>query len=257
MDKYSLYDNKNIERAKVDKEYLGELIVHNEKIIWFSIYKYVGDPNQLAKYNLMEKDDIYQIAVIGFINAVKNFDSSKGTSFTTYAPSIIAGEVKEYLRSKGKLLKLPRSAYDLNKKIKDYTEDLYYDKYIPAEEVAEEINEDVEKVRKVLSVGLTPYLIPFQRKEKYIEDGEESSAAYILQIEDEAVDIEDEVIEKLYLDQLMKAVRNKLSERDRRILDAKLRGETHEEIANRENISKITITRTLNKIRKLIKEFNE
>jgi len=52
----------------------------------------------------------------------------------------------------------------------------------------------------------------------------------------------------------MEAVRSRLNERDKRILDAKFKGETHEEIAEREDISKITVTRTLNKIREIIKE---
>lgn len=251
--KYSLHDIENIKRAKVDKEYLGELILHNEDLIWFSIHNYVGDPIKLAQYNLMEKEDIRQVAMIGFINAVRNFDPSKGILFTTYAPAIIAGEVKGYLRDKGRIIKLPRSAHELNVRVMNYTKDLYYDKYIPAEKVAEEIGEDTDKVRKVLTIGSIPVLIPLRKKERYktVKNYEEES---FFEIEDEYTNVEEEVVDKVYLDQLMEAVRSRLNERDKRILDAKLKGETHEEIAERENISKITVTRTLNKIREIIKE---
>ena len=52
-------------------------------------------------------------------------------------PPVISGEVKDYLRGKGKLMRLPRSAHDLNIRVKTYTENIYYDKYIPVEQVAE------------------------------------------------------------------------------------------------------------------------
>jgi RNA polymerase sporulation-specific sigma factor len=254
-DKYSLHNNENIARAKVDREYLGELLLENEDLIWFSIRNYVGDPVKLAQYNLMEKEDIQQVGSIGFINAVKNFDCSKGVLFTTYAPAVIAGEVKDYLRDKGRLIRLPRSAHDLNTKVMNYTEDIYYDKFIPAEEVAERIDEDTDKVRKVLTVGSTPLLIPFCKKGKYNSENESEMLEY--EGEDKSVDIENQVVEKIYLDQLLETIRSKLSERDKRILDGKLEGKTHEQIANEEDISKITITRTLNKIRKIYKEIKK
>lgn len=252
--KYSLHDNENIERAKTDREYLGELIIHNEDLIWFSIRNYVGDPVKLAKYNGMEKDDIQQIGRIGFIKAVDNFDCTKGVLFTTYAPAIIAGEVKDYIRTKGRLIKLPRSAHDLNIKIMDYTENIYYDKFIPVQKVAEEIEEDIDKVQKILTVGSLPEFIPFCKKNKY-ENNEIPNYKY--ELKDVNINVEEEIVEKIYLDQLLEAVKSQLNDRDKRIFKAKLNGETHEEIAKKEDISKITITRTMNKVRKILKEIKD
>lgn len=256
-DNYSLHDIKNIIKAKTDREFLGELLLHNEDLIWFSIRNYVGDPIKLAQYNGMEKDDIHQIGRIGFINAIDNFDPTKGVLFTTYAPAVISGEVKDYLRGKGKLMRLPRSAHDLNIRVKTYTEDIYYDKYIPVEQVAEGLGEDPDEIRKVITVGGEPLLVPLRKRDYCEEDYSITSQVIGYGTADRNVDIESSVVESIYIDQLLDAVRSKINERDIRILNAKLEGKTHEQIANEENISKITVTRTMNKIRKVFKEIEK
>jgi len=252
QDNYSLHDNKNIARAKVDKEYLGELMLHNEDLIWFSIRNYVGDPVKLAQNNLMEKEDIHQVGRIGFINAVKKFDCSKGVLFTTYAPAVIAGEVKSYLRDRGKLIKLPRSIYELNARILAYTESIQYNKYIPTEKITEEVDADYDDIKKILTIGYYPMLMPPKVK----NDKPDNCLSLNNKI-DENVNVEEKVIDEIYVTQLLDAVRKKLTERDKRILDAKLEGKTNEQIAKEANIAKITVTRTMNKIRKIIKEIHE
>ena len=254
-DKYSLHNIENIIRAKIDREYLGELLLHNEDLIWFSIRNYVGDPIKLAQYNGMEKDDIHQIGRMGFINAIDNFDPSKGVLFTTYAPAVISGEVKSYIRDKGKLIRLPRSAHDLNIKIKKHMENTYYDKYIPIEQVAKELGEDTEDVKKAITTGEPPLYASQQKKEQGSKGHKPNAyTAVDLIYQDKNIDVEQEVIDLVYIDQLLDTVRSKLEERDMRILDAKLEGKTHEQIANEEDISKITVTRTMNKIRKILRE---
>lgn len=44
------------------------------------------------------RDDLYQVGSIGLINAYKNYDSSYGVKFSTYAYSHILGEMKKYRR---------------------------------------------------------------------------------------------------------------------------------------------------------------
>lgn len=252
--KYSLHNNDNIIRAKSDRDYLGDLLLHNEDLIWYTIRKYIGDPYKLASYNGMEKDDIQQVGRIGFIKAVDNFDSKRGISFTTYAPSVISGEVKTYLREKGRLLRLTRSAYDLNTKVLDYLEDISYDNYVSAGIVANELGEEEKEVQKLLTSGATPLRIKPQKQNISEEDSDQENGMLLAPIIDETVNIENEVIERIYLDQLLETVKSKLNERDKRILDAKLRGITHEQVAKEEDIAKITVTRTMNKVRAIIKD---
>ena len=55
-----------------------------------------------------EYDDLVQIGTIGMIKAVKSFDFSFQTVFSTYAVPLIVGEIKRHLRDDG-LIKVSRN----------------------------------------------------------------------------------------------------------------------------------------------------
>jgi len=52
-------------------------------------------------------EDLVQIGTIGLIKAVRNFDTSVGTRFSTYAVPMIMGEIKKFLRDDG-IIKVSR-----------------------------------------------------------------------------------------------------------------------------------------------------
>lgn len=52
-------------------------------------------------------EDLVQIGTIGLIKAIRNFDTSVGTRFSTYAVPMIMGEIKKYLRDDG-IIKVSR-----------------------------------------------------------------------------------------------------------------------------------------------------
>ncbi len=49
----------------------------------------------------VEYDDLYQAGCLGLVKAAKNFDSSKGFAFSTYAVPVILGEIKRIFRDGG------------------------------------------------------------------------------------------------------------------------------------------------------------
>lgn len=51
----------------------------------------------------IEGDDLHQLACIGFIKAVRGYDDSFGTAFSTYAVPKIAGEIRRFLRDDGQV----------------------------------------------------------------------------------------------------------------------------------------------------------
>lgn len=51
--------------------------------------------------NYFDQDDLYQVGMIGLINAYKNFDSNHNIKFSTYAYYYILGEVKKFVRNSG------------------------------------------------------------------------------------------------------------------------------------------------------------
>ena len=61
----------------------------------------------------VETQDLTQVASLALLHAIERYDAGKGLKFTTFAVPTIAGEVRNYLRDKGNLVRLPRSASEL------------------------------------------------------------------------------------------------------------------------------------------------
>lgn len=66
-----------------------EILFKNEALIYSVVNKY-------SKY--FDKDDLYQVGVLGLISAYKNYKDDKNTKFSSYAYFYILGEVKKYIR---------------------------------------------------------------------------------------------------------------------------------------------------------------
>ena len=70
-----------------------QVLTENAGLIWSIVKRYHGCG--------VETDDLYQLGCIGFIKAVKGFDITYGTQFSTYAVPKIAGEIRRFLRDDG------------------------------------------------------------------------------------------------------------------------------------------------------------
>lgn len=55
----------------------------------------------------VEYEDLVQIGSIGMLKAIRSFDLTKGTAFSTYAVPLIIGEIRRFLRDDG-LIKVSR-----------------------------------------------------------------------------------------------------------------------------------------------------
>lgn len=78
-----------------DSEACGRMLEENSGLIWSVVRRYYGCG--------AEPEDLYQLGCIGFIKAVKGFDITYGTQFSTYAVPKIAGEIRRFLRDDGPL----------------------------------------------------------------------------------------------------------------------------------------------------------
>lgn len=86
--------------AKGNERACEQMLRDNSGLIWSIVRRYYGCG--------VEPDDLYQLGCLGFIKAVKGFDITFGTQFSTYAVPKIAGEIRRFLRDDG-AIKVSRS----------------------------------------------------------------------------------------------------------------------------------------------------
>lgn len=76
-----------------DNQACEQVLEENNGLIWSVVRRYYGRG--------VEPEDLYQLGCLGFLKAVRGFDPSYGTQFSTYAVPKIAGEIRRFLRDDG------------------------------------------------------------------------------------------------------------------------------------------------------------
>ncbi len=96
-------------------------------------------------------DDLIQLGYVGLINAVNNFDLSRGTSFSTYATYMISGEIRHHLRS-ARIMRIPRWVNVLGRNIDKSVERLSkkLGRLPKVKEIAQDLNIAEEGVLEIL-----------------------------------------------------------------------------------------------------------
>ncbi len=74
---------------------LDELVSENTGLVRSVALRFTGRG--------VDYEDLCQIGHIGMIKAIRNFDLSRGTAFSTYAVPLIIGEIKRFLRDDGEI----------------------------------------------------------------------------------------------------------------------------------------------------------
>jgi len=97
-------------------------------------------------------EDLVQVGNLGLLKAIQNFDPSRGARFSTYATSMIDGEVRHHLRDTC-LLRQPRWARRLYGQIRETTEELQRSlgRAPTEDEIAKALNIETESLSEVLT----------------------------------------------------------------------------------------------------------
>lgn len=69
-------------------------------------------------------EDMVQEGYLGLISALEGFNTDKGVKFSTYATHFIIGQIKHYLRDKGKIIKEPAWLQEVNQRMTKVIEQL-------------------------------------------------------------------------------------------------------------------------------------
>lgn len=229
----SLYENKVediIHAQEGDKSAMEKLITDNNGLIWSIVRRF--------KDRGYEVDDLYQIAVMGFIRAIKKFDTNFDVKLSTYAVPYIFGEVRRYTQTEGPI-KISRSIKELSYKIAEIQNEYSKDgKEITIEQMAKEIGVTREEI--VIALESKVPVNSIYDKEQSDDDG-----LSILDKISTGVDEQSVITNKIAISELI----NNLDEKEKQVILLRYyRGKTQTEIAKMMNVNQVQVSRIERKV---------
>ena len=212
-----------------DKESMMKLLEENRGLIWKTVKKFC-----FCGY---EKEDLYQIACIGFIESVKRFNFDFGVELSTYSVQYMLGEIKKFLRDDG-MIKVSRSVKELGIKINEL-ERIYRVK------TGENLdNKSISRILELPESVIKPAREASKKvesiNEKIGEDGDE-----IVDFLKDKKDEQSKIVDKLTVTDLI----SKLNDREKLIIDLRyFKDKTQSQVAKILGISQVHVSRIEKKI---------
>ena len=193
----------------------------------------------------VEYDDLFQLASIGFLKAIKNFDASFNVKFSTYAVPMIIGEIKRHMRDDG-YIKVSRALKILSGRINRFV-DAYIKKNNNSptvKEIADEFNLEESEVVFAMDSNKMPVSL-------YEKADSQNDKSLNLLDKLSLKTTSDDIVDKIALKEII----NNLSERERKIVILRyFKDLTQSEVAKELCVSQVQVSRLETKIIEKIKE---
>ena len=122
----------------------------------------------------VEYEDLYQVACLACVQAIRGFDPALGVRFSAYATPTLVGKARNYIRDKGAALRFPRTLQEQLSRLQN-ARDRFFSAHRrePApRELADSLNWPLEKVLSALQAQSAQRLYSLDQ-----EDGEGQTLA--------------------------------------------------------------------------------
>lgn len=218
-----------------DREKLSVIIEENKGLIWSIVRRFIGRG--------YEVEDLYQIACIGFIEAIKRFNFDFNVELSTYSVQYMIGEIKKFLRDDG-IIRISRSVKELGIKISELNR-IYQAKTGESLSV-KRLSEILELPEETIYMAMEAGLEVESLYSKIDEEGKE-----LLEIIPNDDDEERKIIDRITLVELI----NSLSKREQDIINLRyFNDKTQSQVADILGISQVHVSRIEKKILNNFKE---
>ena len=218
--------------------------------------KFNGFMNRVSRvYSCITGVDKYELfgeANTALLKAVSDFDSTRSTSFATYAKYIIVDAMNEYIRQNKVIVSIPKYISRANliinriKKLVDYNDDAFFALYTGADTPQ---SEEIRHQLKLLENAATrakitvPALVERAEFLPATTDG-----AYILDEVYNETDIQKKLMAKLFVHQ----IRQNLTENELLIVDHLMDGMSILEISKKLDMPYSKVNKTITLIREKV-----
>jgi RNA polymerase sigma-B factor len=221
-----------------DPEYAGlrEYVIGE----YMSYARYIAGKFRLRGESL---SDLEQVAYVGLVKAVDNFDPDYGATFLTYATPMIAGEVKRHFRDTSWDVHVPRRVQELAAQVKAAEVELTHQLGSPpsAAEIARRLDLSPDEVAEAYEAAGAHHAASLDVPVA-MSDGEGSTLAELLGDDDPGFD---KVVDR----EALKPLLAQLSARDKRILLMRFfRNMSQAQIGAELGVSQMQVSRLLSQI---------
>ena len=220
-----------IRKAKNGDENAKEVLFEKNSPLLKSIIRRFKDKG-------VEYDDLYQIACIGFLKAINNFDESFGVKFSTYCVPMVIGEIKRYMRDNG-AIKVSRTIKILANKMNKFIDEFFsaHNAQPSIELLSEKFGVDKNEV----VIALDSARMPLSIFDKFEDDEEGQELIDKLPCADD----EENLLTSIHLNNIIDG----LDEREKKIIILRyFRDRTQSEITENLGVSQVQVSRLENKI---------
>lgn len=191
----------------------------------------------------IEYDDLFQLGALGFVKAIKNYDSSFNVKFTTYAVPMIAGEIKRFLRDDG-TVKVSRSIKHQSIQVKNFI--VEYNQRHGTNPTLDQISQKFNMDKSDIVFAMEANTNPLSLNDKFEDD---NSCTLMDKISDDFSP--EKYIDKLAIRELIE----NLSAREKQVIIMRYyMDKTQSEIAKALGVSQVQVSRIENKVLKEMKE---
>lgn len=179
-----------------------------------------------------EEEDLFQLGAIGFIKAVRGFDTERGLALSTYAVPMIMGEIRRHLRDSG-MIRVSRSMKELAVRAAQtaHTLSMQTGQEVPLSAVAAELGVSPEEVAAAMEAVQTPDSL-----QRPIGDGE----GQLSDILEGNEDIAERAADRVTIERLL----NTGSEQEKNVILCRyFRDKTQSETAQLLGLSQVQVSR--------------
>lgn len=227
---------ERIERAqRGDKGERDRLVVDNMPLVWSMVGRFSSSGK--------DKEELFQIGMIGLMQAIDRFDTTYDVRFSTYAVPLILGEIRRFLRDDNPI-KVSRTIAEHRKQIQTLQqgqEDISVDQIVEKTGLTrEDVVLAMASARPVTSIYETAY------------DSGESQVLLVDQLEGKEKPMEEEVLEE----QILALAMQSLSAEEKNLIQMRFfENMTQTEIAGRLGMTQVQVSRREKKILQKMREF--
>lgn len=217
-----------------DQSAIDRLVMENQGLVGCVVKRF---ENRLIN---VEREDLFQIGMIGLMKAIERFDLSMDVCFSTYAVPLVMGEIRRFLRDDG-AIKVSRSLKETGIRLRRLQDELekQLGRAVSFEELQEHSGLPAETITLAMESGAQ---IESLQSTVYSGDGKE------LLLEDQVADPGDgetTVINNVMVEQLL----SHLQVQEQQLLKLRYFDEcTQCEVAKRLGMTQVQVSRTEKKL---------